>query len=145
MKIYQMIIFGLLLLAIAPLTGCGQQNTGISAEDVWARPGLADGNSAVFFIIHNDGTGEEKLVSASSDVADAVELHKSTMVDGAMKMEMQDFILVQAGGEMVFKPGDYHVMLIGLKDDLSVGDEFEVTLGFESGEAITISVVVREP
>ena len=146
MKNFRFAIIGVwLILAIALLGGCRQQDVGISVEDVWARPGLADGNSAVFFILRNGGDEEESLVSASSDVAGAVELHKSTMVDGIMKMEMQDFIWVPAGGEVEFKPGDFHVMLIGLKEDLSVGDEFEVYLGFESGATKTISVMVREP
>jgi len=146
MKNNRNFIIGVWLLLFAVLfVSCGQNDKSVSVEDVWARPGLAEGNSAVFFVVINGGGTEERLISASSDVATAEELHKSSMVDGTMKMEMQKFISVPADGEVVFKPGDFHVMLIGLNDNLAVGDEFELMLQFESGKAETLSVVVREP
>jgi copper(I)-binding protein len=134
-----------IMILLSLLGGCGQKDKGISVEDVWARPGLAEGNSAVFFVIKNSNGAEDKLISAYSDVAGAVELHKSSMVDGAMKMEMQKFVTVPADDSIIFKPGDFHVMLIGLNDDLSVGDEFEVSLQFEAAGEIVLDVVVREP
>jgi len=126
------------------LAACGASGSGeLGVNDVWARPGLADGNSAVFFVIDNPGA-EDFLLSASSDVAGAVELHKTVMEDGAMKMVQQMNVPVPTG-ETVFKPGDLHVMLIGLKNDLNPGDEFTLTLNFEKAGKKTLSVIVQEP
>jgi copper(I)-binding protein len=126
------------------LAACGAGGSGeLGVNDVWARPGLTEGNSAVFFVIDNPGP-EDFLLSASSDVAGAVELHKTIMEDGNMKMVHQMNVPVPIG-ETVFKPGDLHVMLIGLHDDLKPDDEFTVTLNFENAGEKTLKVVVREP
>jgi copper(I)-binding protein len=126
------------------LVACGAGGSGeLGVNDVWARPGLADGNSAVFFVIDNPGE-DDFLLSASSDVAGAVELHKTIMEDGNMKMVQQMSVPVPTG-ETTFKPGDLHVMLIGLNDDLNPGDTFTLTLNFEMAGQKTLTVTVREP
>ena len=126
------------------LAACGASGSGeLGINDVWARPGLAEGNSAVFFVIDNPGA-EDFLLSASSDVAGAVELHKTIMEDGNMKMVHQMNVPVPTG-ETAFKPGDLHVMLIGLKDELNPGDTFTLMLKFETAGEKILTVVVREP
>ena len=134
-------VFATLALVLA---ACGTGGSGeLGINDVWARPGLAEGNSAVFFVIDNPGA-EDLLLSASSDVASAVELHKTIMQDGNMQMVQQMNVPVPTG-ETVFKPGDLHVMLIGLNNDLIPGDTFTVTLNFETAGEKALTVVVREP
>ena len=108
------------VLALLALSACSPKN-GLTISDAWARPGLADGNSAVFFVIDNPEKGEDSLLSADSDVAAAVELHKTIMVEGNMTMQRQDIVPVPAREQVVFMPGDLHVMLIGLHEDLAVG------------------------
>jgi copper(I)-binding protein len=126
------------------LAACGAAGSGeFQVTEVWARPGLAGGNSAIFFKIENPGT-TDLLLSASSDVADAVELHKTVMQDGTMQMVHQMNVPVPTG-ETVFKPGDLHVMLIGLRNDLKAGDTFSVTLNFQTAGGKTLNVTVREP
>ena len=135
------VVFVVLALVLA---ACGASGSGeLGVNEIWARPGLSDGNSAVFFVIDNPGA-EDFLLSASSDVAKAVELHKTVMEDGNMKMVHQMNVPVPTG-ETVFKPGDLHVMLIGLKDDLKPGDTFSIMLTFESVGEKSLNVVVREP
>ena len=53
-------------------------------------------------------------------------------------------IPVYANTEFVFIPDGYHVMLLGLKQELHVGDEIEVVLQFRDHEDMTISVPVGE-
>ena len=126
------------------LAACGAGGSGeLGVNGVWARPGLAGGNSAVFFVIDNPGQ-EDLLLAASSDVAVAVELHKTIMEAGNMRMVHQMNVPVPTG-ETVFIPGDLHVMLIGLKNDLQPGDAFTLTLDFETAGEKSLDVVVREP
>ena len=69
---------GLLLFAVMLTVGCTQADR-LSIEDIWARPGNQDANSAVYFIVENS-TGEiDTLLSAESDIAIVVELHESMM------------------------------------------------------------------
>jgi copper(I)-binding protein len=129
---------------IVLLSGC-QVGESIQISDVWSRPSLAGGNGAVFFTVNNPTGEDDTLLSASSDIAGAVEIHRSSMVDGVMKMEKQDEVLLPAGSETIFQPGGLHVMLIGLNQDLEVGDTFTVTLMMEKEGEVTLDVVVKEP
>jgi copper(I)-binding protein len=115
------------VLAACLAAGSGE----LQVNDIWARPGLAGGNGGVL------------LLSASSDVADAVELHKTVMQGDNMQMIQQMNVPVPTG-ETVFKPGDLHVMLIGLKNDLKAGDTFSVTLNFQTAGERTLTVMVKD-
>ncbi len=102
-------------------------------------------NSAAYMIIQNNG-GADKLVSVSGDVAESVQLHVTTMKDGVMSMNpLPDGADVPAGGSLVLKPAGYHIMLIGVKQNLEAGGTFKLTLKFKSGTAMTIDVPVRAP
>ena len=102
-------------------------------------------NGAAYMTIKNFSSAEDNLLSASSEVADVVEIHLSRMVDGVMKMERIDHIAIPAGGEAVLKPGSYHIMLIGLKQDLKPGEEIDFTLDFENAGQVQITAEVRNP
>ncbi len=132
-------VLATLLSACSSLAGSSLQ-----VNDIWARPGLAEGNSAVYFMIDNSTGAEDKLLSASSDVAQAVELHMSMMDDGVMHMMQQHEVPLPAG-KTEFKPGGLHVMLIGLNGDLSPGDSFDLLLNFESAGEENFTVIVKEP
>lgn len=145
----------------APSTG-GESN--IAVKDAWARPAMAgmmhaghgDMNkpdtaasgpvSAAYMVIENTGTAPDRLIAAEGDVAEKIELHQTKPKDGMMVMEMvQGGIEVPAKGSVVLKPGDYHIMLIGVKQDLSVGKTFKLNLKFQSGKEIPVELTVREP
>jgi copper(I)-binding protein len=126
------------------LAACGSGSQDVEVSDFWARPGLAGGNSAVYFIVKNDSRVEDRLLSASSEVAQAVELHKSSMVEGVMQMEMQAQVPLPAG-VTEFKPGGLHVMLIGLNQDLNPGDSIEIQLDFAEAPDLSLQVPVRQP
>lgn len=102
-------------------------------------------NSAAYMIIQNNGDAD-RLVSVSGDVAKSVELHVTTMKDGVMSMNpLPDGADVPAGGSLVLKPASYHIMLIGVKQNLEAGGTFKLTLTFKSGTAMTIDVPIRAP
>lgn len=99
---------------------------------------------AVFMRLVNDGSQPDRLIRAESDVAAAVELHRTTMQDGVMKMSPVTGIEIPARGTVTLKPGDYHIMLLGLKRDLKAGDTFKVKLTFEKSAPMELEVMVRE-
>ncbi len=133
------------LLSVMLLSACAPAAKDVEASDVWARTGMAEGNSAVYMMLVNGTSADDELLSASSDVADAVELHLSQLGEnGEMQMIPQASIPLAAGTKVEFKPGGLHVMLIGLKQDLKAGDEFELTLHFKDHADITLKVIVKE-
>lgn len=139
---------GLLLgyfILFAVIGGCINQEQVISVENAWANPGIKGGNSAVFFEISNATPTDDNLLEVQSVIASAVEIHQTSMVDGVMKMERQFSLPLPRGEKVIFTPGDLHVMLIDLKQDLNVGDTFNSTLIFEHSDDVSVSVLVREP
>jgi copper(I)-binding protein len=138
----------------------------VQASDAWARRapamGHADGHKmekmdkmggtsrmaedstgAVYVTLTNPSSQSDSLVSAASDAAQTVELHEVKNEAGVMKMRPVPRIVIPAGGKVVLKPGGYHVMLLGLKHDLKVGEKVPVTLKFERGGELHIEAVVR--
>ena len=70
------LLTGLTLIAIMLIAGCTQADN-LAVEEAWARPGIQDANSAVYFIVSNATSEGDTLLSAESDIATAVELHES--------------------------------------------------------------------
>lgn len=132
------------LMLVTVLVACAPAPGSLQVTGLWARPALAGGNSAVYFTIENGTASDDSLLSASSDIAEAVEMHMTSMQDGNMQMMPQHEVAVQAGNTE-FKPGGLHVMLIGLKQDLKPGNTFSLTLDFAKAGAMTLDVQVSEP
>ena len=139
----RLVSIGMVLILVGLVAACSAQ--ALSVKNVWARPGNVDNNSAVYFVIDNPTAADDVLLSASSTVAQAVELHESMMDGDVMKMVPQENVPVPAREQIQFKQGGLHVMLIGLTQDLNPGDHFTVNLNFEDAGEITLDVEVKEP
>lgn len=87
----------------------------------------------------------ERLVAASSPAAGTVEIHSMSMEGDVMKMRQVDAIEIATGQTVELKPGGYHLMLMGLKAPLKVGDKFPLTLKFEKSGEVVVTVNVEEP
>ncbi len=135
----------LLWLATLLISACGSSSAELTVQDAWARPAINGNNGAAYFIIENDTSSEDTLLSVTSDIASAVEVHMSMMDgNGVMSMQMQEAVTVPSGKTLEFKPGGLHVMLIGLNQDLKIGDTISLTLNFEKTGSRTIEVTVKE-
>jgi len=141
MKSIELKILASALLLAVFASGCGSGD--IDIDGAWARPGNKGENSVVYFEISNRSSATIDLVDTESDVAEIVEIHRSMMVDGVMAMEKQERISIPAGGKLIFRPGDYHIMLIGLIDDTNIGDSFVLALRFANGSEIEVRVPVK--
>ena len=62
---------------------------------------------------------------------------------GMLGMQPVDRVEIPAGGTLELKPGSYHIMLIGLNQDLKVGDTIEITLKLEKAGDVKVTAVVR--
>ncbi|MDQ7859429.1 MAG: copper chaperone PCu(A)C [Armatimonadota bacterium] len=142
-------------MAIVP-GGAAPTASSIRIEKPWARPGVAappgahgssmimgPGTSAIYMIIHNNGTDGDQLLSAEADVATAVELHETRMEGGTSRMHKLAAIAIPARGRVELRPGGLHIMLLGLRRDLKEGEQFTATLHFERAKTVTVPVPVR--
>ena len=81
----------------------------------------------------------------SSPVADRVEVHTMSMDGDVMRMRAVPALVIPAGGHVDLAPGDgYHLMLIGLKRPLKVGDRVPLTLTFANAGHVDVEMPVRE-
>jgi periplasmic copper chaperone A len=144
-KILLMLIFTTLLLTACATNNSHAAGTDIEAHDFWARSAMIGGNGAAYMLLHNHSASDDALIGVSSDIAEAVEIHLSQIkADGTMEMIKQESISLPVDAEVELKPGSYHVMLIGLKQDLKAGDEFSLTLHFKNHEDIILTVPVMD-
>lgn len=103
---------------------------------------------AFYVTLTNNGEEADRLVMVETDMAEIVEVHDVEMDEGVMQMvPLHDGVEIAAGEEIVFEPGSYHVMLIGITESLLDGEEFTATLHFEhAGEVeITVPIHALEP
>lgn len=133
-----------LFLALLAVTSCGPIPQSISIEGAMSRAALEGNNGAAFFTIINPAPEADRLMSVASDVAQSAEIHETIDDGGVMKMipQPQGFE-VPARGRLELKTGGKHIMLMGLKESLEVGDTFQLTLNFEKAGPITIIVPVK--
>jgi len=113
----------------------------IMVKSPWARASIGK-NGAAFVTVVNGGKTDDKLVGVLSDIAKRTELHTHKMEGNIMRMRPVENIPVPAGGTVTLKPGGHHVMFMGLKQKLSEGGEFPLTLIFEKAGKMRVSVKI---
>lgn len=135
----------LLLVAAGLLLGgaAAAQTGSIEVKNAWARatPGKAETGAAYLTI---ESAGPDRLTGISTPVAGKAELHEMTMQGGIMKMRPLAAIDLPAGRAVVLKPGAAHIMLVGLKQPLRVGESFPLTLEFEKAGKREVAVAVQK-
>lgn len=101
------------------------------------------GTSQLVLEIHNTGDGPDRLLSASTDVALAVEIHRTEIEpSGRAVMRQLDDVILPAGEVVRFRPGGLHLMVVVPDPTLVVGSTFDVTLTFERSDDVTVAVNV---
>jgi periplasmic copper chaperone A len=125
-----------LLLAIAIACSAGAASAAPAVTDAWSRPAVAGGVGGGFMTLSNPGRAADVLVSVQSPAAARVEIHRSAMTNGVSSMRMLPRLDLPAGGKVTFAPGGSHLMFIGLKSSLKVGDTLPATLTFKSGAKV---------
>lgn len=120
-------------------------------EDPYARASTPNAISgAAFMSIFNHSDQDDRVIAATSDISERVELHTHIQdAQGVMRMvEVEDGFAVAAGETIRLERGGMHVMFLGLRQPLLQGDEVEVTLQFEHADPVTVMIPVdleRQP
>lgn len=105
----------------------------------WAK--AADNNLRVsfgFVTIRNRGSEAERLLSATTAGAAAVELREpDPSASGGARTVTAGF-LIPAGDVVALEPGGPHLLLRDLQVPLALGDELRVTLRFERAGTVVL-------
>lgn len=101
--------------------------------------------SGGYMTIRNTGTEADRLIAGEAGFADRVEIHEMAMDNDVMKMrQLSDGLEIPAGGEVVLKPGGFHVMFIGIDSQFKAGEMRKATLTFKNAGTIELEFQVED-
>ena len=97
--------------------------------------------------LRNTGDQPDRLIGARTPLARTVEIHRSVIdAQNVMRMRAIDGITLPPQAELQLRHGgEYHLMLIDLKQPLKDGDRFPMTLRFEKAGEREVMVWVQTP
>ena len=98
------------------------------------------GATAAYAIIHNHGSHDDRLVSASVSFAKKAEIHEMKLEGDVMKMrELTGGLIIPAGSSVALKSGAEHIMLMGLTEPIRKDSLYEIAFQFEIAGTIKTS------
>jgi len=115
----------------------------ISAPWARATPKGASVGGA-YMKITNTGTSSDRLIGGATAIASSFEVHEMSMDNGVMKMRpVTGGLEIKPGQTVELKPGGYHVMLTGLKEQLAQGQHFKATLEFAKAGKVDVDFAIE--
>ncbi|MDF3030307.1 MAG: hypothetical protein K0R03_865 [Moraxellaceae bacterium] len=137
----------LLLLAAATAAGdtaaAPSSGGAVVVMDAWVGEAPPAARNLAVYLTLKNGPRNDTLLSVKTPLAAAAELHQTRKADGVTRMQKQSGITLAPGEEVQFAPGGRHVMLIGVKRALKVGDRVPLTLKFRRAGNVDVQAEVR--
>lgn len=97
-----------------------------------------------YITVTNNGTGADRLLGGTTELAQKVEIHESTAKDGVARMRpLTDGVVIEPGQTVELQPGGTHIMFVEPSRQLKDGDRFDVTLSFEKAGDVDVEFAVQ--
>ena len=118
----------------------------LALRQPWARlsaqiPGLVAGGVTVT----NSGGERDRLLSASSAAAGAVEIHGIRVVGAGMRMlPFTDGLAIPAETTIELRPRGYHLLFRDLRVSPAIGTKLPVSLVFEKAGRVDLDLVISD-
>lgn len=117
----------------------------ITTDDFWLRATAPGAKMGAGFGVLNNASDQTVHLTAVESQFSPVELHTVSKVDGVMKMRpLENGIEIPANGSVTLKPGSYHLMFVGLSEQLVKDESHTLVFNFDNGERLTIDVPVKD-
>lgn len=137
-------LIGLPLLA----SGHGYRLGDIRIVHPWAMPTArevaGDASGVGYLVLKNNGRKSDRLLSASTEIAEKVELRAHSGTGDTPTTRSVESIEIPAGGEVRLEPGGPYLLLQNLKQPLEEGQHFAVALRLERAGKITVDMWVQK-
>ena len=120
-----------------------QMDEGIVISSARVLPPFPGRDTAAGYMsITNHSKTDDTLVSVTSPISGAVEIHNHINEDGVMKMRQVEGIEIKAGETVELKPGSFHLMMFkaNLPEDQQ---DVSLTLNYENAPSVTMIVPVE--
>jgi copper(I)-binding protein len=137
MKTLSKINTALVLLSLA-----ASAHAEVVVKDAWIRATVPQQKVGGVFL-QIESSSDAKLIEAHSDAAASAELHEMKLDNNIMRMRAIEQLALPAGKPVDLKPGGYHLMLMGLKNQVKVGDVIPLTLVIENKDKKRQTVQVK--
>ena len=134
-KIIFAVLFGLSFAALA---------ADVKVSQAWTRATAPGQDSAMVQAVITSEQAAE-LVGVSCKCAQIAELHSMVHDGGMMKMRQVESIDLPAGAAVDLGAAGYHLMLIGLKQQIKEGNKIELTLNLRYKDGKTKKVKFQAP
>jgi len=100
--------------------------------------------SAAYFLLKNDAPSSVELVSVESDNAEEIQIHTNQMSNGMMRMVQLETLRVEAGEQVEFKRGGFHLMVFSPDRQALDSGAFSMTFHFSDGSSIVAEANVEQ-
>ena len=118
----------------------------VIAEGAWIRATVAQQTATGAFMALTSAR-DARLVAVQSPLAGSGEIHQMDMQGQMMRMREVGSLDLPSGKRVNLATGSYHIMLIGLKRQLKVGERVPVSLTVQGKdgkrETLWLKVVVK--
>ena len=102
-------------------------------------------NTAAFMKITNNMDVDDTLFAVKSDLAKVVELHETYEKENDMMgMRHIDYLVIPKNSVVELKPGSFHIMFIGLNEDLAIDQINKIKLFFRVNGEVEIEAKVKQ-
>lgn len=128
----------------APQTKAGTLPLKVTGTAVMAVPPSIKDTSAVMTLT-NTSKVAIKLTGVSGPLFKHGMLMKTVKSGQMLGMKTTPLLVVPAGGKLVLRHDGDHLMLMGLKRPLKVGEPVTLTLRASDGRTLTVKAAVRKP
>jgi copper(I)-binding protein len=117
----------------------------IQVRHPWSRATAPGAKVAAGYMeIRNSGSQPDRLVSASTPIAQRVEMHISQQQGEVMKMRQVQAFEIPARERYELRPSGPHLMLVDIARPLKKGERFPVKLRFEKAGEIEVQFEVQD-
>ncbi|WP_297483010.1 copper chaperone PCu(A)C [uncultured Photobacterium sp.] len=118
-------------------------NTELTIENATAKATIPGASvSAGYMKIINNSDTAVTLVSASTAIAKHTEFHRMFMRDNTMAMRKMDALVIPANGNIILASQGYHLMFMGVKQDLKPNQVITVTMKQDNGKQFDVQLLV---
>ena len=141
------LVTGLMSFAMSSVAMAADQVAGdLKLTAPWIRasvPGQVNG--AGYVQINNQAAQADRLISATTNGVNRVELHTIINENGVAKMREVPGIDVPASGVVKLMPGGFHIMFLGLSAPFKADTTVPVTLKFEKAGEVKVDFEIKPP
>lgn len=130
---------------VAPVLAWSCSLSGLHVQDPYVRA-VPEGQktSAAFMTLHNADDKAHTLVSVTSNAAKHVQLHTTIEENGLARMQHVPRLDIPVHESIELKPGQFHIMLMGLNETLVAGETVVLTLNFDDDSHLEVEAPVRD-